>query len=109
MKKSSLCAQVYGWWKDYLENPSASREWGDSSHSYTMMEVYSRSQIPLIHQPNRVPPTAGKVSIVQIVGWGRAEGQSKHIYFFSLKFLKSILVMTSVVYFASLGMERQVI
>lgn len=55
VKKSSLCVQVYGWWRDYLESPCASWEWGGPSHSWMMMEVCDKSQIPLINHQNHCP------------------------------------------------------
>lgn len=55
VKKSSLCVQLYGWWGDYLESPCASWECGGPSLSCTMMEVYEKSQIPLINHQNHCP------------------------------------------------------
>ena len=79
VKKSSLCAQASGWWKDYLESPCASWEWGEASHGRLMRESYDRSQIPPINHQNHHPRrTAGKVSVLlQVVGWEGLKGQSK--------------------------------
>lgn len=71
VKKSSLCAKVQGWWKDYLESPCAAQEWGDPSHSCMMMEVYDRSQIPLINHQNHCPCPSWKGHCSSDLGIGK--------------------------------------